>query len=75
MLIYLYTTKKSNAVCWKGAEKMNAKKMIKAVILGMAAVAVLSAAGCSDGNKVPTQGAVQKESPLMHINQSCTLFS
>jgi ABC-type amino acid transport substrate-binding protein len=44
---------------------MNAKKMIKAVILGMAAVAVLSAAGCSDGNKVPTQGAVQKESPLM----------
>ena len=44
---------------------MNAKKMIKAVILGMAAVAVLSAAGCSDGNIVPTQGAVQKESPLM----------
>ncbi|MFR6111273.1 MAG: hypothetical protein ACLUIQ_07830 [Dialister invisus] len=44
---------------------MNAKKMIKAVILGMAAAAALSVSGCSDGNKAPDQGAVQKESPLM----------
>mgnify|MGYP005929540619 FL=1 len=44
---------------------MNTKKMVKAVIWGMAAVVVLSAAGCSDGNKVPAQGAIQKESPLM----------
>ena len=44
---------------------MNARKMIKAVILGIAAAAALSVSGCSDGNKAPDQGAVQKESPLM----------
>ena len=44
---------------------MNAKKMIKAVIFGIAAAAALSVLGCSDGNKAPDQGAVQKESPLM----------
>ena len=44
---------------------MNARKMIKAVILGIAAAAALSVSGCSDGNKAPGQGAVQKESPLM----------
>ena len=62
MLIYLYTTKKSNTVCWKGAEKMNARKMIKAVILGIAAAAALSVSGCSDGNKAPDQGAVDRKS-------------
>ena len=44
---------------------MNARKMIKAVIFGIAAAAALSVSGCSDGNKAPDQGAVQKESPLM----------
>ena len=44
---------------------MNARKMIKAVILGIAASAVLFVSGCSDGNKAPDQGAMQKESPLM----------
>ena len=44
---------------------MNARKMIKAVILGIAAAVALSVSGCSDGNKAPDQGAVQKESPLM----------
>ena len=44
---------------------MNARKMIRAVILGIAASAALFVSGCSDGNKAPDQGAVQKESPLM----------
>ena len=44
---------------------MNARKMIKAVILGIAAAAALSVSGCSDGNKALDLGAVQKESPLM----------
>lgn len=35
---------------------MNARKMIKAVILGIAAAAALSVSGCSDGNKAPDQG-------------------
>ena len=44
---------------------MNARKMIRAVILGIAASAALFVSVCSDGNKAPDQGAVQKESPLM----------
>ncbi len=38
---------------------MNAKKMIKAVIFGIAAAAALSVFGCSDGTHAPDLGAVQ----------------
>lgn len=44
---------------------MNTKKIMKAVILGAAATAILTMAGCDNGSKAPSSGSVQKESPLM----------
>ena len=40
---------------------MNARKMIRAVILGIATSAALFVSGCSDGNKAPHQGLCRKK--------------
>lgn len=62
MLIYLYTIKKSNAVCWKGAEKMNARKMIRAVILGIAASRRCLFQAAAMGIKHRTRGCAERKS-------------